>query len=474
MTDGTEMRPAADARRAPWPPATILLLLAALPRGCPGLAFTTPMRPLDAHPHSETLVRVYSDAESGSVAHRFPALRPGGQATRTLLPADGEDFFIANSDRDLVVARDLRPLAGRTLDFVVVEGSAETLSRYRVENLRVSVLDARDRVSFDRSSYAAQVPENLPAGSLLRTDDDVTLCSKDLRRGVDPSRLEFDLREARSHGPSDALALVPVGSDADGCLVFQLRTNQPLDHERSPSLRVVVRALDAASEGGDEVLASAYVEVDVENEDDNLPAFQQQFYDFEFVPLTARYPDVGAVHAVDADGDEVSYENVDKSPCCVVVPQTGHVVVLQEVYNETILRVGAHQKNNPRRRALEPAVVVIRRTSEMENEILRARGRDKRRVTRAVRPTKRIEFSEKDGNQEGKVVFQLEKESEHETFRIRDENPWVTVEPTGSVRVKKTWDYEELGREKTIDFWVIINNSGTSGRNACDLSFLQC
>ena len=89
-----------------------------------------------------------------------------------------------------------------------------------------------------------------------------------------------------------------------------------------------------------------------------------------------------------------------------------------------------------------------------------------RRVTRAVRPTKRIEFTEADGEPEGKIVFQLEKESEHETFRIRDENPWVTVEPNGAVRVKKKWDYEELGREKTIDFWVIITNTGTSGERA--------
>ena len=56
----------------------------------------------------------------------------------------------------------------------------------------------------------------------------------------------------------------------------------------------------------------------------------------------------------------------------------------------------------------------------------------------------------------------MEKESEHETFKIRDENPWVTVEPSGAVRVKKRWDYEELGREKTIDFWVIITNSGAA------------
>ena len=90
-------------------------------------------------------------------------------------------------------------------------------------------------------------------------------------------------------------------------------------------------------------------------------------------------------------------------------------------------------------------------------------SRVKRRVTRAVRPTKRTDFTEADGEPEGKIVFQLEKESEHETFKIRDENPWVTVEPNGAVRVKKKWDFEELGREKTIDFWVIITNSGSGG-----------
>ena len=114
----------------------------------------------------------------------------------------------------------------------------------------------------------------------------------------------------------------------------------------------------------------------------------------------------------------------------------------------------------------KPALVYI---SFEENEVLpqnitEAHSRVKRRVTRAVRPTKRNDFTEADGEPEGKIVFSLEKESEHETFKIRDENPWVTVEPNGAVRVKKKWDYEELGREKTIDFWVIITNSGSGGK----------
>lgn len=84
----------------------------------------------------------------------------------------------------------------------------------------------------------------------------------------------------------------------------------------------------------------------------------------------------------------------------------------------------------------------------------------KRRVTRAVRPTKRIELSETDGENEGRVVFQVEKEAERETFKMREENPWISVEPNGAVRVKKKWDYEELGPEKVIDFWVVITNPG--------------
>ena len=57
-------------------------------------------------------------------------------------------------------------------------------------------------------------------------------------------------------------------------------------------------------------------------------------------------------------------------------------------------------------------------------------------------------------------MFQLEKSTDTETFAIRGDSPWVTLDENGDVRVKRRWDYEELGPEKTIDFWVIITNSG--------------
>ena len=48
-------------------------------------------------------------------------------------------------------------------------------------------------------------------------------------------------------------------------------------------------------------------------------------------------------------------------------------------------------------------------------------------MTRAVRPTKRNDLSEADGEPEGKIVFQLEKESEHETFKIRKLIPQIQL-----------------------------------------------
>ena len=129
----------------------------------------------------------------------------------------------------------------------------------------------------------------------------------------------------------------------------------------------------------------------------------------------------------------------------------------------------AHDLSKPQLESVKPATVRIRFKGKSFRELntLQAPSlhRDKRRVTRAVRPTKRIEFPESDGETEGRGVFQIEKETDKEVFKIRDENAWVTVEPNGMVRVKKKWDYEELGQEKTIDFWVVITNAGNNGKS---------
>lgn len=236
------------------------------------------------------------------------------------------------------------------------------------------------------------------------------------------------------------------------------------------------------------------------------------------------------MNAADADdGDTVVYQLATPTDVIIVVPQTGEVVLTGNPLNMTAgskmeFVVEAHDTRPPIRVSQQPAQIwlnIFRQptseeiygkylekfTNELyynepyhflrrhcitkkwytsENGNKRAKKSIsaenaqnvelsddnvhrimKRRVTRAVRPTKRIDLSETDGESEGRVVFQVEKEAERETFKMREENPWISVEPSGAVRVKKKWDYEELGPEKVIDFWVVITNPGIGGKCCC-------
>lgn len=188
-----------------------------------------------------------------------------------------------------------------------------------------------------------------------------------------------------------------------------------------------------------------------------------------------RFSSTGKVEATDADGDKVAYRLVTPTNYLVIVPQTGDLLLTEEPLEEVELElvVEAHDLRTPSRTSPRPAQILFHYRPPMPTKVdldlnlqeleEKQLHRTKRRVTRAVRPTKRIEFTESDGDTEGRNVFQLEKETDRETFKIRDENPWVTVEPNGAVRVKKKWDYEELGPEKTIDFWVTITNAEKGG-----------
>lgn len=78
------------------------------------------------------------------------------------------------------------------------------------------------------------------------------------------------------------------------------------------------------------------------------------------------------------------------------------------------------------------------------------------RLKRSLRSSKYLEFKETDGSTPGATVFTLDKKHESERFELESPNRWVTVDPNGAVKVKDPWDYELLGIEKTIDFWVYV------------------
>lgn len=87
-------------------------------------------------------------------------------------------------------------------------------------------------------------------------------------------------------------------------------------------------------------------------------------------------------------------------------------------------------------------------------------------VFASVRPTKSYDFKESDGAMPGNIMFQLDKKHPSEVFKIESPNRWVSVDANGAVRVKEAWDFEQLGKEKTIDFWVFITGPNFQGRQS--------
>ncbi|XP_074602495.1 neural cadherin isoform X1 [Brevipalpus obovatus] len=79
------------------------------------------------------------------------------------------------------------------------------------------------------------------------------------------------------------------------------------------------------------------------------------------------------------------------------------------------------------------------------------------REKRSQRSNKYYEFKESDGYPTGATVFSLNSNGrKDEKYELESPNRWVTVDPSGAVKVKEPWDFESLGADKTIDFWVSI------------------
>ena len=392
-----------------------------------------------------SVLHVSAEADTGTIVKTFPRDLPG----LSLVQSRDSDKFYLLSSGDLMVARPLDCLAGANLSLALTH---HVLNQTVLHLVNVHVHAAGDSLQFARPEHVFSVRENAPAG----TEVGAVVVS-----GAGAALPAVSLHPVTSRKKFRAVA----SRGADNTATVTIATTRPLDAEvdKRLTLRLVATNPDTLE------TAATKLEVFVKNENDNAPVFTNKIYSLAASVAAARYSVVGAVAARDGDGDGVVYSLVpSRAAPFVVVPQTGELLLTQAAppLKMYLLQVQARDTGSPPLRS-KPALVYI--SFEEEEQLQRANtttpshSRVKRRVTRAVRPTKRTEFTEADGEPEGKIVFQLEKESEHETFKIRDENPWVTVEPNGAVRVKKKWDYEELGREKTIDFWVIITNSGSGG-----------
>lgn len=400
------------------------------------------------------------------------------QANYKLLETGFSQFFTMLEDGSIMTISDLSPLVNRPIDLMVM---AQVGNITKTHPLQLYVLDRRNMLSFKNDGeVTGHIEENQPSKTrvkglpMLQAASGLTTLPITYSIIAGNNGQSFDLQHSNTQ---EAYANVTVRESRDGVYVV---TNQPLDREDSDRYVLTIQASDPT--GFNKAITNVVIMIDDQN--DNSPVFTQKVYRFEVgddallgdnvTTIWKRFSSIGKVEATDADGDKVAYRLVTPSNHLVIVPQTGDLLLSEEPTEEIELElvVEAHDLRMPSRISPRPAQVLFRYTPplpkvELDLELQQLEEKElhrtKRRVTRAVRPTKRIEFTESDGEMEGKNVFQLEKETDRETFKIRDENAWVTVEPNGAVRVKKKWDYEELGPEKTIDFWVTITNAEKGG-----------
>lgn len=428
-----------------------------------------------------------------------------------LLETGFSKYFTMLSDGFVMTTSDLTPLVNQSVYLKVLE---ETINSSQIHQLQLFVLDRKEILKFAGISYetVGEVSENRPIGTrvygvpqIVARPESAAKQPASITYSVISNDDSFALQNSETKQISRSIT---VSKDDTQTVVF-LVSNKPLDREHKSQHQVVLEAA-AHTHSGQVNKVVTTVMVHVLDENDNRPVFLQKRYDFQMFgerirdPLLVqnksdivwpRFKRIGVVEAKDADEDKVAYKLLTPNNYIIIVPQTGELLLVGDppvnLFTDTVhreqsnsiaageahkvdLEVEAHDVRSPSLSAKRPVKVSIEFMAPELSILDQQPGiptaaeehklhREKRRVTRAVRPTKRIEFTEADGSQEGKNVFQLEKETDKETFKIRDENPWVTVEMNGAVRVKKKWDFEELGPEKTIDFWVIITNAGHNG-----------
>lgn len=327
-------------------------------------------------------------------------------------------------------------------------------SRKSTHAVQLYVVDRQHLIRFAKPTYRAHVTENAPAGTPVVVDGLFVMAENG-------SQVKFDIMS----GGSDSFRIEKLeNANCTNQTSARLVTRRPLDREIQSVYDLVVRAVSSHPPG----TATCRVIISIDDVNDNRPIFSALEYHFE-VPKTAmKYDRVGRVKAFDADGDHAIFRLTSASNSFVMIPQTGEIILIDAQLpssNRTyVLQVAAKDRRDPGWETEQAARIFIRTADNEVDEDQEKHNVVKRRAPRALRPTKRIEFSEADGAPEGKLMFALDKPSEKERFKVRDDNPWVTVEPNGNVRVKRKWDYEELGPEKTIDFWVTITNSEGGGK----------
>lgn len=384
-----------------------------------------------------------------------------GQAF-SLLENEFSCLFAVMNDGLLMPTADLSHLADSPPLTLVVKQEAENGTREQM--VVVHVVDRNKLIRFSQDSYVGNVLENEPVGTVIDGLDRV-FASSDPHHPI--------VYTFVSGNEEDAFSIVqPVNNLTT---FITIRTNRILDRESQEVYDLVIRATDVVESNS----ADAQVTITIENVNDNAPIPERSVYEFRIPEDLELYSIVGNVSAFDADGDKPVYHLVSRHPVFAIIPKTGQLLLIANPELKTYKLSVRTQDNVKPPRISAPFSVYIEVYSEeleleSDEDLLPSSRKDNASVEsndvflsrqkRSVRPTKSYEYKETDGSKPGKVMFQLDKKHPQETYKIENPIKWVEVDASGDVKVKEPWDFEQLGKEKTIDFWVFVTGPNINGK----------
>ncbi|XP_076325233.1 neural cadherin isoform X1 [Tachypleus tridentatus] len=365
----------------------------------------------------------------------------------SLQPSDFSENFAVLSDGLLMITKDVSHLMNRPITLVVHEElpTEET----KDHPISIHVIHKNKLLRFSKDCYHGSVFENQPVGTVVEGLKTLTA----------------------SKYPNHSVSYSIISGNEDGSFTIQqsevnssfvsIITNRILDYEVQADYELLLRANDFNNADSDEAL----VKIKVKNVNDNSPQPVQEVYSFKIPLDTELYSVIGNVSAVDADGDQPVYHLSSRHPKFIIIPKTGQILLINIPEEKSYrLIVRAHDNKKPQRYSPDIPVFIEVASKELrfepeeswEDNSVETLVRSKR----SVRPTQSYDYKETDGHTVGLTIIELEKKNPQEMFKIESPNRWVDVRSNGEVIVKEIWDYEQLSKDKIIDFWVFVTGPG--------------
>ncbi|XP_022250632.1 neural-cadherin-like [Limulus polyphemus] len=378
-----------------------------------------------------------------------------GQAF-SILDTNAPENFVVLNNGILMLTSDVSHRVGHPILLVVKEEYHNVTIK---NDLVIHVKHRNNILKFDKDLYSGSIFENLPCGATVHGMENI-IASGGVNSHVTYSILSGNYNNSFRITPSSLNRTTAVA----------VVTNHPLDREQLASYELVLRVVDEFEVDS----AETVLHVDVLDVNDNAPILEKDFYDFQIPMKTEPFSLIGNVSAIDKDGDHPVYHFCNRHSKFVIVPKSGQIFLTGILEPETYqLCIRIHDNRSPRLYSRDFPLYVTAFSSEQISEkeplfdVIEYNTKSLVRPKRSVRPTKSYEYKENDGSIIGQTMFQLEKRDPQEIFQVESSNQWVQVDRLGVIRVKEPWNYEQLGKEKTIDFWVFVSRPGVPGPEDC-------